>query len=61
MSKTCFAVYKRQIRHLMVTGCLCRSERLNNVHYPTEVVGGMIEGAAWLNIVGMVTNRHRLA
>jgi len=44
----------------MVTGCLCRSERLNNVHYPTEVVGGMIEGAAWLNIAGMVTNRHGL-
>jgi len=24
-------------------------------------LGGMIEGAAWLNIVAMVTNRHRLA
>ncbi len=27
-------------------------------HYPTDVLGGMIEGAAWLNIAGMATNRR---
>ena len=31
------------------------------VHYPTDVLGGMIEGVAWLSIAGMVTNRYRPA
>jgi membrane-associated phospholipid phosphatase len=28
-------------------------------HYPTDVLAGILEGAAWLGFVGMITSRHR--